>query len=132
MNKKIELNEKTELEKMACRLLMNISDIPRPPEYLTENHRQNLEYCNKFEKEFIKGLTYEQIKNYDSLMSSKNMTLTTEFDYMLLCGVQIKTALDELIKNLLKFMNLHDSSGDFLASNIYKSIKQKMQELDNA
>lgn len=87
---------------MACNILIYILDIPHQPRYLSERHKQNSKYCDKFEKEFIKGLNYEQRKDYDSLISAKTLTSATEFEYVLLFGMQIKVALDELIKNPLK------------------------------
>ncbi len=124
MNKKIDFNEKNKIEELACDVLIKILDVPHRPRYLSESHKQNLEYCDKFEKEFIKSLTYEQRKDYDSLMSAKTLTQTPEFDYMLLCGMQIKVALDELIKNPLKILRLYDKVGT-PASKVYKSVKQK-------
>ena len=38
-------------------------------------------------------------------------TSSTEFEYMLLCGMQIKVAMDELIKNPLKFLRLYEKIG---------------------
>lgn len=130
MNEKTNFNEKNEIEELACNILIDILDIPHQPRYLSERHKQNSEYCDKFEKEFIKGLTYEQRKDYDSLISAKTLTSTTEFEYMLLCGMQIKVALDELIKNPLKFLRLYDRIGT-PACELYKSRKQKMEEQDN-
>ena len=130
MNEKTNFNEKNEIEELACSILIDILDIPHRPRYLSESHKQNLEYCDKFEKEFIKGLTYEQRKDYDSLTSAKTLTSTTEFNYMLLCGIQIKVALDELIKNPLKILRLDDRIGT-PACELYKSSKQKMEEQDN-
>ncbi len=69
-------NEKSEIEEVACNILMDILDIPNPPWYLSERHKQNSEYCDGFEKEFIKGLNYEQRKDYNSLMSAKILTST--------------------------------------------------------
>ena len=130
MNEKFNFNEKNEIEEVACNILIDLLDIPHQPRYLSESHKQNSEYCDKFEKEFIKGLTYEQRKDYDSLMSAKTLTQAPEFDYMLLCGMQIKVALDELIKNPLKILRLYDKVGT-PASRVYKSVKQKMEEQDN-
>ena len=130
MNEKFNFNEKNEIEEVACNILIDLLDIPHQPRYLSESHKQNSEYCDKFEKEFIKGLTYEQRKDYDSLMSAKTLTQAPEFDYMLLCGMQIKVALDELIKNPLKILRLYDRIGT-PACELYKSSKQKMEEQDN-
>lgn len=123
-------NEENEIEEVACNILMDILDIPNQPRYLSERHKQNSEYCDEFEKEFIKGLNYEQRKDYNSLMSAKILTSTAESEYMLLCGMQIKVALDELIKNPLKFLGLYDRVGT-PACELYKSSKQKMEEQDN-
>ena len=57
-------------------------------------------------------------------------TSSTEFEYMLLCGMQIKVAMDELIKNLLKILGLYEKIGA-PASRLYKSVKQKMEEQNN-
>ena len=70
MNEKTNFNEKNEIEELACNILIDILDAPHRPRYLSESHKQNLEYCDKFEKEFIKGLTYEQRKDYDQQRNS--------------------------------------------------------------
>ena len=58
------------------------------------------------------------------------LTSSTEFEYMLLCGMQIKVAMDELIKNPLKILRLYEKIG-VPASKLYKSVKQKMEEQNN-
>ncbi len=130
MNEKIDFNEKNKIEELTCDVLIKILDVPHHPRYLSERHKQNSEYCGKFEEEFVKGLSYEQQIDYDSLKSAKMLTSAIEFEYMLLCGMQIKVAMDELIKNPLKILRLYEKIGA-PASKLYKSVKQKMEEQNN-
>ena len=71
----------------------------RQPTYLSQKHKENSEYYDEFEKAFEKGLSYEQEKDLNSLIPIKNAVESTEFDYALLFGMQIKSAIDEIIKN---------------------------------
>lgn len=128
MNK--EFNEKTEIEELACRILEGILKAPFEPRYLTKQHKETSNYYDEFEKEFEKQLNYEQKKDYNSLLSIKNMVLSTEFDYRILCGMQIKSALDEIIKNPLRILQLYQSE-QISARNMYKSVKQKTEEHKN-
>lgn len=123
-------SEKTKVEEFACEILTGILNIPCQPPYLTQRHKENSEYYDEFQKQFEKGLTYEQIKDFDSLISIKNAVESTEYDYILLCGMQIKSAIDEILKNPLKILRLCDDNGT-PACKIYKSIKQKMEEKGN-
>lgn len=128
MNK--DFNKKTETEELACEILESIINTFRQPTYLSQKHKENSRYYDEFEKAFEKGLSYEQEKDLDSLISIKNAVQSTEFDYALLYGMQIKAAIDEIIKNPLKILNLCDNDGT-LARDIYKSVKQKREEKDN-
>ena len=74
MNEKIDFNEKNKIEELACDVLIKILDVPHHLRYLSERHKQNSEYCSKFEEEFVKGLSYEQQRDYDSLVSAKMLT----------------------------------------------------------
>ena len=123
-------DEKIKVENLACEVLYGIMNSCYYPPYLTEHHKQNSEYHEEFEKEFIKGLNYEQRKDYNSLISIRNAVTSTELDYRLLCGMKIRDAIDEIIKNPLKILNLYDNDGT-PAREMYKSIKQKMEEKDN-
>lgn len=116
-------SEKTNIEKLACEILTGILSIPRQSTYLTQCHKENSEYYNEFQKE----LTYEQIKDFDSLISIRNAVESTEFDYTLLYGIQIKSAIDEILENPLKILKLCDGNG-IPAREIYKSIKQKRKD----
>lgn len=128
MNKKF--TQKTEVEEFACEILTGILNIPCQPPYLTQRHKENSEYYDEFQKQFEKGLTYEQTKDFDSLISIRNAVESTEYDYILLCGMQIKAAIDEILKNPLKILKLCDNDGT-TAREIYKSVKQRMEEKDN-
>ena len=128
MNKKF--TQKTEVEEFACDILTGILSIPCQPPYLTQRHKENSEYYDEFQKQFEKGLTYEQTKDFDSLISIRNAVESTEYDYILLCGMQIKAAIDEILKNPLKILKLCDNDGT-PARQIYKSVKQRMEEKDN-
>ncbi len=121
MSKK--LNSRTEIEEMACQIFRCLTEIPGYPEYLTEKQKQNLEYEEKFEKEFLKQLSYEQRKDYDSLMSIKNSVSVTDYNYALLCGMQLKVAMDEIVNNPLKILRLYDKVG-IPASELYKPVKR--------
>ena len=128
MNK--DFNQKTEVEELACEILESIINTFSQPKYLSQKHKENSEYYDEFEKAFEKGLSYEQEKDLDSLISIKNAVESTEFDYALLFGMQIKSAIDEIIKNPLKILNLCDNAGT-PAREIYKSVKQLKEEKDN-
>ncbi len=65
---------------------------------------------------------YSIMKNFYSLISIRNAVESTEYDYILLCGMQIKAAIDEILKNPLKILKLCDNDGT-LARQIYKSVK---------
>lgn len=128
MNK--DFDKKTEVEELACEILESIINTFRQPAYLSQRYKENSEYYDEFEKEFEKGLSYEQEKDLNSLISIKNAVESTEFDYALLFGMQIKSAIDEIIKNPLKILNLCDNDGT-PAREIYKSVKQKREEKNN-
>ena len=65
---------------------------------------------------------YSIMKNFYSLISIRNAVESTEYDYILLCGMQIKAAIDEILKNPLKILKLCDNDGT-LTRQIYKSVK---------
>ena len=124
------LSENTKLEEIACKILRSLINISVQPQYLTKWHKENLDYFDEFEKEFEKGLNYEQRKDYDSLISIKKTVESIELDYRLIYGMQIKAAIDEILKNPLKILNLYDKDGT-PTREIYKSVKQKMEEKYN-
>lgn len=97
-----EFTQETEVEEFACDILTGILNIPCQPPYLTQRHKENSEYYDEFQKQFEKGLTYEQTKDFDSLISIRNAVESTEYDYILLCGMQIKAAIDEILKKSSK------------------------------
>jgi hypothetical protein len=125
-----DFNKKTEIEELACKILESIINTFSQPKYLSQRHKENSEYYDEFEKEFEKGLSYEQKKDLDSLISIKNAVESTQFDYTLLLGMQIKSAIEEIIKNPLKILNLYDNEG-IPVRDIYKSIKQRSEGVNN-
>lgn len=125
-----EFNKKVETEKIACDILGSVMNTFSQPAYLSQRHKENSEYYDEFQKEFEKGLSYEQEKDLDTLISIRNAVESTEFDYALLFGMQIKIAIDEILKNPLKILNLYDNGGT-PTREIYKSVKQKMEEKCN-
>ena len=57
-----DFNKKTEIEELACKILESIINTFSQPKYLSQRHKENSEYYDEFEKEFEKGLSYEQKK----------------------------------------------------------------------
>ena len=125
-----DFNKKKEIEELACKIFESIINTFSQPKYLSQRHKENSEYYDEFEKEFEKGLSYEQKKDLDSLISIKNAVESTQFDYTLLLGMQIKSAIEEIIKNPLKILNLYDNEG-IPVRDIYKSIKQRSEGVNN-
>ena len=75
-------------------------------------------------------LTDDQKKDFNTLDDLNNATQSTYFVYDVLYGMKIKSALDELINNPLKMLDLYDSKATNIRE-MHKSVKQKREEQDN-
>ena len=122
-------DEKLQIDELASEVLAGLLNINYQPKYLTQRHKENSEYYEKFQKEFEKGLTYEQTKDLDSLISILNSVNSTEYDYMFLRGMQTKVAIDKILKDPLKILQIYSERGT-PAREIYKTVKEKKSELE--
>ena len=130
MNEKFNFNERIKTENLAREMLCAILNCCYYPSYFTQHHKDAQEYYNEFEQEFVSGLTCDQRKDFNTLHDINNSVESTHFIYDVLYGMRIKSALDELINNPIKIIDLYDSK----AANIremYKSVKQKREAQDN-
>ena len=70
-------DEKLQIDELASEVLAGLLNINYQPKYLTQRHKENSKYYEEFQKEFEKGLTYEQTKDLDSLISILNSVNST-------------------------------------------------------
>lgn len=124
MIENFDFNKKTKIDNLACELLADILSKCYYPGELTQAQKEDQEYYEEFQEEFLSTLTQAQKKDYNTLDSIKNSVMSTDFDYHILTGMRIKAALDKIIEKPLEILELYDSRGKS-AREMYKSVKQK-------
>ena len=130
MNEKFNFNERIKTENLVREMLCAILNCCYYPQYFTKYHEDAQEYRNEFEEAFVSGLTDDQKKDFNTLDDLNNATQLTCFVYDILYGMKIKSALDELINNPLKMLDLYDSKATNIRE-MHKSVKQKREEQDD-
>lgn len=123
-------SEKIKVENLSCNVLYGIIGSLYYPPYLTQYHKEAREYYDEFTEEFEKSLDKSQKKDFDTLTDLNNAVSSTEYNYQLLYGMRIKAALDELINNPLKILEICDKKAKDVREQ-YKSVKQKTEESNN-
>lgn len=124
MIEKFDFNEKIKIKNLAREFLADIFSKCYYPGYLTQAQKEDQEYYEEFQEEFLSTLTQVQKKDYDTLDSIRNAVNSTDYDYHILLGMRIKAAFDEIMNNPLEILELYDSRGKS-AREMYKSVKQK-------
>ena len=122
--------EEIKVESLAHKVLCGIINSLYYPPYLTQYHKEAQEYSTEFTKEFEESLNKDQKKDFRTLEEINNSVSATENIYQLLYGMRIKVALDELINNPLKILEIYDGKAKDIRLQ-YKSVKQLKEEKDN-
>ena len=120
-------DEKIKVENLAHEVLCGIINSCYYPPYLTKYHKEAQEYSIEFTKEFEESLNKDQKKDFRTLEEINNSVSATENIYQLLYGMRIKVALDELINNPLKILEIYDGKAKDIRLQ-YKSAKQLKEE----
>ena len=123
-------SEKIKVENLAREVLCGIINSYYQPLYLTQYHKEAQEYYDEFVKEFEESLDKDQKKDFRTLEEINNSVSSTEHIYQLLYGMRIKVALDELINNPLKILEIYDGKAKDIRLQ-YKSAKQLKEEKGN-
>lgn len=128
MDKSFE--ENTKVENLASKILCGIINSYYQPSYLTQYHKEAQEYYYEFVKEFEESLSENGKKDFRTLIEINNAISSTEYVYQLLHGMRIKLAMDELINNPLKILEIYDEKSNNIREQ-YKSVKQLKEESDS-
>lgn len=120
-------SKKIDVYNLARNILCEIINSCYYPSYLTQYHKKAQEYYGEFTKEFEEGLNEDQKKDFRTLAEINSAVSSTESAYQLLYGMRIKLAMDELINNPLKILEIYDEKSDDIRER-YKSVKQLKEE----
>lgn len=125
MDKSFE--ENTKVENLARKILCGIINSYYQPSYLTQYHKEAQKYYDEFIQEFEENLSGNERKDFRTLIEINNAISSTEYVYQLLYGMRIKFAMDELINNPLKILEVYDGKSSDIRKQ-YKSVKQLKEE----
>ena len=100
------MQENLTLNEMIKKLMENFSGTEILPEsYITEKQKQDSQIYDGTRSSFLKGLDSQKQDDFDFLESMTNTIASTDVDAAILLGMQLKAAIDEIIRDPIRYLN---------------------------
>ena len=101
-------NELT-LNEMIKKLMESFSGTEiLPQSHTTEKQKQDAKTYGEMRSDFLKDLDVQKKEEFDFLESMANAIASADVDVAILLGMQLKTSIDEIIRDPVRYINERD------------------------